>query len=569
MVVTKPNYESAAYDLIMTAKQKFVGEVLVKRARQTPNRIACEFKGKTVTFKELNTEVNKLANGLMAIGIKRGDVIACIFRNRIESITYLYAAAKIGAIVCMMNWRYTEREMTETINHVLQPVLAVSSEKENEKVENILKDCPTIKQVIYLDTPLKCSLPTYSQEEVIAKGTDVEPNVELHEEDILYIVFTSGTTGIPKGAAISQRAEIQRIKSWVMNFGQRYHADENDHLIARGPFYHVTSVAMTLGAHALGAKSIILDGFTPADMIDIYEKEKILWGSMDPSMIERFSAEAIARGADLSLPAEQRKWRVAGVKVCGAMLDVAPSERLKVLSLTMEAPMLNTYGQTEIGLENFSYGTLPKAEVDSDAAALYADKGKEENFDPNVRLVNSNGEDVPEGEPGELVIRTPMMFSGYFRNDATNLEDFRDGWFHTGDVLRRRPEDAKYDFVSRVKYMIKPGGENVYPAEIERVFLAHPMVRDCAVVGAKHPKWNETPVAFVALVDDAIGKITGDELRAYCKANLSGFKVPSRVVIRPYEDFKFNETGKYDRNLIESWLPDYFAANPWTEEESH
>ncbi len=129
MVVTKPNYESAAYDLIMTAKQKFVGEVLVKRARQTPNRIACEFKGKTVTFKELNTEVNKLANGLMAIGIKRGDVIACIFRNRIESITYLYAAAKIGAIVCMMNWRYTEREMTETINHVLQPVLAVSSLK--------------------------------------------------------------------------------------------------------------------------------------------------------------------------------------------------------------------------------------------------------------------------------------------------------------------------------------------------------------------------------------------------------------------------------------------------------
>jgi fatty-acyl-CoA synthase len=167
-----------------------------------------------------------------------------------------------------------------------------------------------------------------------------------------------------------------------------------------------------------------------------------------------------------------------------------------------------------------------------------------------VRLVDPEGRDVPDGSPGELCMRGPTLFSGYYRADEVNEREFRDGWFHMGDVFVRNA-DGTLDFVDRVKYLIKSGGENVYPAEIERVLLQDPRVADAAVVRRRDPKWGEVPVAFVARRDEAL---TADELRVRCRAELAGYKQPKDIIFLPLDAFPRSASGKVQRHELEKRL---------------
>jgi fatty-acyl-CoA synthase len=166
------------------------------------------------------------------------------------------------------------------------------------------------------------------------------------------------------------------------------------------------------------------------------------------------------------------------------------------------------------------------------------------------RLVDADDRDVAEGEPGELAIRGPTVFSGYWNAPETNAQDFRGGWFHMGDVFVRNP-DGTIDFVDRVKYMIKSGGENIYPAEIEQVLLRDPRVADAVVVRGKDPAWGEVPVAFVARRDEAL---TDADLVALCRAQLAGYKRPKQVRFIGLEEFPRSTTGKIQRHELEKWL---------------
>jgi fatty-acyl-CoA synthase len=169
-----------------------------------------------------------------------------------------------------------------------------------------------------------------------------------------------------------------------------------------------------------------------------------------------------------------------------------------------------------------------------------------------VRLVDERDADVPDGAPGELCMRGPTLFSGYWQAPEVNAHDFRGGWFHMGDVFVRR-EDGRLDFVDRVKYLIKTGGENVYPAEIERVLLQEPRVADAAVVRRADARWGEVPVAFVARRDESL---TADALRARCRAELAGYKQPKDIVFIPLEAFPRSASGKVQRHELEKRLRD-------------
>jgi acyl-CoA synthetase (AMP-forming)/AMP-acid ligase II len=167
-----------------------------------------------------------------------------------------------------------------------------------------------------------------------------------------------------------------------------------------------------------------------------------------------------------------------------------------------------------------------------------------------VRLVDAEDEDVADGQPGELAMRGPTLFSGYWAAETTNTHDFRGGWFHMGDMFRRNP-DGTLDFVDRVKYMIKSGGENVYPAEIERVLLAEARVADAVVVKRRDERWGEVPVAFVARKDTTL---TEDELLRQCRAGLAGYKQPKAIHFVKVEALPRSTTGKIQRHEIEGWL---------------
>lgn len=531
-----PNFDlGIAGEDIAKSRQRFVGEILKKRAYLTPDREALQWDNRIWSYAELHREVNILANNLMSLGVERGERIAFISHNRSECAHVLYAAARIGAIVAFQNWRYTDAELCEALDLITAETVVVSHDFV-ERLQGAIAKTPYVKRVVLLDEAAEFSsaIQTVQFAELVAQGDESEPEVELNEEDALYIVYTSGTTGKPKGAVISQRAEIQRTIAFATTYPALIGVNGDDSCIARGPFFHVTSVHELFSTHWLGGKVIIMAGYDVSRLVDHLEKESLGWLSLSPGMYERLVEEIKRRGTG-----------VRKVKAIGSIPDVTPIEQITELTATTGAPFMNTYGLTEISMENFTTTVLPV----SGPGVSYENMGKGESFFCEMKLLDAQGNPVPDGQPGELVLRTPMMFSGYWNNPEANARAFRGGWYHTGDVLSRN-SDGTLEFVSRTKYLIKSGGENIYPAEIERVLLSHEQVREACVVSARHPKWGETPVAFVA----ANGDLDEASLLAYCRDNLARYRVPNVIDFVNIDDFPRNLTGKILREQVELWL---------------
>ena len=222
------------------------------------------------------------------------------------------------------------------------------------------------------------------------------------------------------------------------------------------------------------------------------------------------------------------------------MADLVPPQQIAQLCALVGAPYFNSFGSTETGLPPVSGGTL-------DPARGPVSLSKRQSSWCLTRLVDDTGNEVPEGAPGEMTVRGPTLFSGYWGNDGANAESFRGGWFHMGDVFVRHA-DGSLDFVDRLKYLIKSGGENIYPAEIERVLLAHPGVRDAAVVRRSDARWGEVPVAFVAADEAAFDS---DALAAFCRERLAAYKVPREFRRIEVADLPRSSTGKIQRHELE------------------
>ena len=233
----------------------------------------------------------------------------------------------------------------------------------------------------------------------------------------------------------------------------------------------------------------------------------------------------------------------APIKLAGAMADLVPLHLLAEISGLLRTPYANTFGSTETGLPPFSNGRIAPGVVP-------ASLSKVPSSCCSFRLVDPDDNDVPDGEPGEVAVRGPTLFSGYWNALETNTLDFRGGWFHLGDVCRRNP-DGTVDFVDRVKYMIKSGGENIYPAEIERVLLSDPRVADAVVVRKADERWGEVPVAFIARRD---ASVTEADLLALCQAGLAGYKRPKGIYFIAAEDLPRSTTGKIQRHEVEKWV---------------
>ena len=281
-----------------------------------------------------------------------------------------------------------------------------------------------------------------------------------------------------------------------------------------------------------GGTVIVIDGYQPEALIDAAERHRVGWYPLIPGMIEPFIAAL--RG---------RPMRCKGIRLCGAMADLVAPHQIAEVTELLQAPYLNSFGSTETGLPPATRALIPIGEMPRSLS-------KRQNAFCEVKLVDLADQEVAQGEPGELAIRGPTLFSGYWNAQETNARDFRGGWFHMGDVFRRN-EDGSLDFVDRAKYMIKTGGENVYPAEIERVILSDPRVADAAVVRAKDRRWGETPVAFVARNDQSL---TVDDLMSRCHVELAGYKRPSEIRFIGVDEFPRSTSGKIQRHKLEARL---------------
>ncbi len=360
----------------------------------------------------------------------------------------------------------------------------------------------------------------------LAAAPESEPDVAVDPEDGLVILYTSGTTGLPKGALISHRAMIAR----AMVFGDLGIAPA-DAFVAWAPFFHMASTDQGLSTLLRGGTVHCVDGYQPERLIEIVETCELGWLLLIPGMVEEFASALKAAGT-----------RPKGVKLIGAMADLVPPHAIAEATRLLDAPYVNTFGATETGLPPATGDVIPVGHVPTDLA-------KRQSSFCEVRLVDEDDREVGIGEPGECCVRGPTIFSGYWQAPETNAKDFRGGWFHMGDVFARRP-DGRLIFMDRVKYMIKSGGENIYPAEIERVLLAHPKVDDAVVVRRQDARWGEVPVAAVA----TSGEVAEAELMACCREALAGYKQPKAIRFVAFADLPRSTTGKIQRHLVEEWF---------------
>jgi fatty-acyl-CoA synthase len=523
----KPNFslgQDLTGRLILRAGYLTVGEALKNNARIIPDRIAIEYEEGKLSFAQLNTRVNRLANAMTAIGINRGDRVAVLAENRLEYCELVYAAAKLGAIVPCLNWRLSSEELKYCIALTAPETIAVSFQNRN-LFEEIRGELGFLKRVVLFDESSETE-GEIAYRSLIENGRDVEPSAEVFPEDALTIIYTSGTTGYPKGSIISHRAIFGRAWVWVRDLG----LSRKDTFLGWAPMFHMASMDQMLVNGIIGAKFIPVPGFDPAKLAHYLWKEQLGWfalipGTYDP-MIE-------------VLRASNRK--PVGARFVGAMADLVPPQTIAEITRLTNSPFLNTFGATETGLPPATNSTFAIGEVPSDFS-------KKVNTVCEIRLVDPEDNHVAPGEPGELIIRGPSLCSGYWNNEAANQNDFRGGWFHMGDVFVMNA-DGTINFVDRRKYLIKSGGENIYPAEIERVLMNHEAVEEAIVVRASDPKWGEVPKAYIATNKP----VDAEELLQLCKQNLASYKKPRLFEFVAVEKFPRSTTGKILRHEVEKW----------------
>lgn len=497
------------------ATQLTVVELFRKQAIIRSGRIACRQDDLIRSYAELDRRTTKLGNALLANGLKPGDRIAILSENSAAFLDLFIAAAKVGVILASQNWRLSGAELAHCFS-LVEPALCFVSERFRTGF-----DAATEGRYTTVDLGAE-------YEAFVDGGAEAEISDACDPENGLLIVYTSGTTGLPKGAVISQRALIARAQQYCTEFG----FDSEDTFYAYSPMFHIASADLALATLMIGGTVIVSDGLKPQLLRQLLQDEKLSNLIFFPGMVSQV-LEELSR---MTKP-------VRSLKKFGALADLFPPQEIAAMTTALGKEYCNTFASTETGMMPACGGRIPVGVAPTTFSKT------ESNF-CLVRLVDDEGRDVADGETGEMVTRGPTLFSGYWRNEAATEEVFRDAWYHTGDLFRRNP-DGTLDYVDRKKYLVKSGGENIYPAEIERVVLQMVGVEEALVVRRSDKKWGEVPVLVVTV---GSADVMEAGLMEHCRAHLARYKCPKGIYFVPRDFWPRNNTGKIVRREVEDWV---------------
>ncbi|MCE0506155.1 AMP-binding protein [Roseivivax sp. GX 12232] len=484
------------------AAQMTVYPLVAMRAHERPGALALTDGTTDLSYAQLIDRVDRCAAALAQRGLRRGDRVAVLSENSIDYTVLELAGAKLGLINACQNTRLTEPELRYCME-LVGPGLIVASPRHAEMAAAVAGPCPVAGFA-----------------ELSAPG---ETEVAAEAEDGLFIIYTSGTTGRPKAAVISHRAQIARMSTLRLDLGIL----PGDGYVAWAPMFHIGGTEHLVSTLMSGAPGYVVDGFDAGAILDALERFPVGWLLLVPATIEPLIAELKAR-----------KPAIQGVRAVGCMADLVPSEVIAEITTLVGAPYLDSFGATETGM-----GPLSGAVIPPGTRATRFPKRLSSLVE--LRLCDGEGREVPEGDPGEAWVRGPALFSGYWNNPEVTAKDFAGGWFRMGDMFRKT-EDG-YLFAGRSKYLIKSGGENIYPAEIERVLLSDPRVADAIVVRRADARWGEVPVAVVARA----APLEAEEVLALCRAELAGYKRPKDVHFVEMDALPRSVSGKILREEVE------------------
>ncbi len=492
-------------------------DILAKRAQLTPERIAMEelASGQQVSYRQLHQRAGRCAAWLEASGTSAGDRVAILCRNRIEFFELLFACARLGVILVPLNWRMPAAELNQLMADC-KATLLIHGEEDAATAAAL--STPSI-QSVKLDDAGPAGYPRLRDAHQAITSRAFWP-----EQDTWYLLYTSGTTGMPKAVIQTYGMALANY----VNISQAMGLRDSDRTLCFLPLFHTGGINLvTLPALMLGAQVLITPGFDLERTVELLDA-----GRLDAF----FAVPAVYQAISLHPRFDKLQLDKVRVWACGgAPLPDTLFSRFEQRG----AIVLNGMGMTETGPTVFL--------MDADNAHRKIGSVGKPQLLSQVRLVDPNGRDVPPGSTGELWFAGPGITPGYFVGRNTTNRALVDGhWLRSGD-LGRQDEEGYYYIVGRLKDMYISGGENVYPAEVENQLAEHPDILEAAVIGIEDEKWGETGCAFVLpRPGHQIPEAT--ELTAFCRQHLAAYKVPRRFI--PVDDFPRTAAGKIQKHLL-------------------
>jgi fatty-acyl-CoA synthase len=482
-----------------------VGDWIGRRAQLTPNKVALvdTLNGnRPITYREWSRAVNRTARFLQEhLGVRKGDRVAVLAHNCVEYLDIWFALGRIGGILQNLNWRLTPYEL-EGLLADAAPVALIYGSEFVAQVNALRGRVPSVRHYVALGEPAALDDIHFTEREAFSDAP--LPEVDLDWDDPWVICYTGGTTGLPKGAVLTHRAITANAVNTVVSWG----LTPDDVAILNAPLFHTGGLnVFTAPLVYIGGTSIVCKGFDPDQVFDLIRDAGVTVFFGVPTMFIVLQQHPRWEEADFS----RLKIVISG----GAPCPMPVFEKFWERGVDFKTG----YGLTEAGPNTF---WLPPEDVRGKPGSVGFPL-----FHIDVKIVREDGTECGPDEVGELVIRGPHVCAGYWNNPEATAQTIRDGWLHTGDLARRDAEGYYY-IVGRLKDMIISGGENVYPAEVESVLHAHPAVAEAALIGVPDPKWGEVGRAIVALRPGA--QVTAEELLAFCRERLAGYKVPKSVV---------------------------------------
>ena len=492
--------------------------LIERNAAFAPDKPAIHFEGTTLTYAAFAARIAQTAQAMQSeFGVGKGDRVAILSLNRPDYLVLLYACARLGAMLVPLNWRLAVAEQSFILSDAAVKLL-VLEQAFAAILPTVEKSLPEAA-VVGLDFVPPKGVP-YDRLLTKGRGDARDPDVDLSCP--LLIVYTSGTTGRPKGAVLRQQALL-----WNGVMSQHMHGlTSDDHVLTVLPFFHVGGLNIqTTPALHHGAAVTVHARFSPETTLAAFERDRPTLTVLVPAIIQAVTDHPAWATTDLS-----------SLKAVSTGSTIVPPHLIERF-VGRGVPVLQVYGSTE---------TCP--------IAVYTRLGGDLSHEGSTGLpglcceaavIDDAGNELPPQTPGEIVVRGPNVLCEYWRNEQATREALHGGWYHTGDIgLRDR--DGYFWVHDRKKNLIISGGENIYPAEVERVLLEHPDVSECGVIGRPDPRWDEVPIAYV--IRHKGSHVGTDELKAHIQSQLARFKVPREIVF--VDDLPRTALGKVQHFML-------------------
>ncbi|WP_200816487.1 acyl-CoA synthetase [Salirhabdus sp. Marseille-P4669] len=489
--------------MLQRARRNTLGDLLARTRERFPNKFAIAYKDERLTYAELDDVVNQTAHAFLEAGMKKGDMLTVMSKNSLDFVIVNFALARVGAIMIPINYMLTSGDVEYILKHAKVNGF-IASEEYAPVLNSASKDLSiAFRYIMDQDTTNLEGWKTLTE---IRRNKSVDlVDTDIKDDDLAHVLYTSGTESRPKGVMLTHKSIISEYVSCIVD-GQMA---GNDVCIHALPLYHSAQLHCFLGPSVyLGSSGIILDGANPEVILKTIEEESITQLFCPPTVWI-----ALLRHPDFD------KRDLTSLEKCYYGAAIMPREVLKELSVRLpNARFWNFYGQTEVA-------PLATALQPEDQLTKLGSAGKP-SLNMQTKIVDNEDKEVPRGEIGEIVHRTPHAMKGYLHDPEKTAEAFRNGWFHSGD-LGVMDEDGYITIVDRKKDMINTGGVNVSSREVEETIYQMEGVSEVAVISIPDAYWIEAVTAIIVPKDGIA--LTKEQVVKFCEERLSKFKIPKYV----------------------------------------